>query len=298
MKKTPYVLAVVGQTATGKSNYAVTLAKKYNGEVISIDSRQIYTGLNIGSGKITKKEMRGVPHHMLDICDPKKRYTVSQYKKKVDQIIKDCHKRGVLPILCGGTGLYIDAILSGVIFPEVPPNTQLRKKLEKLSTEELYTELQKKDPLRAESIDTKNKVRLIRALEIIESLGSVPEVKVEKPYEAYIIGITLPDEILKEKIHTRLVKRVRQGLFKEVQNLYKQGVPEKRLLELGLEYRYGMLYINKKLSKEQAISELEKSIWQYAKRQKTWFKRNTDIVWTTPDKEPKGLEKWIQKNSQ
>lgn len=298
MKKTPFVLAVVGQTATGKSNYAVSLAKKYNGEIISIDSRQIYTGLDIGSGKITKKEMRGVPHHMLDICDPKKRYTVSQYKKKVDQIIKDCHKRGVLPILCGGTGLYIDAILSGVIFPEVPPNTQLRKKLEKLSTEELYTILQKKDPIRAENIDVKNKVRLIRALEIIESLGSVPKVKVEKPYEAYIIGLTLPDEVLKEKIHMRLITRVKQGLFKEVQNLYDQGVPEKRLLELGLEYRYGMQYINKTLLKEQAIIELEKAIWQYAKRQKTWFKRNTDIVWITPDKEPKDLEKWIQKNSQ
>lgn len=298
MKKLYPVLAVLGQTATGKSSYAVSLAKKYNGEIISVDSRQVYRGLDIGSGKITRKEMSGIPHHMLDICDPKKRYTVSQFKKKADTIIKNCHKRGVLPILCGGTGLYMDAVLQGMTYPEVPPNRELRKKLEKLETHELVTLLQKKDKERAESIDLHNRVRLIRALEIIETLGQVPKQKTSKPYDSFIIGLTLPEEIVKERIHTRLMQRVKKGLFKEVRNLYNQGLSQKRLLELGLEYAYGMLYINKTLSKNEAVSQLEKDIWRFAKRQKTWFKRNTDIHWVSPDTVPVELEKWIQKNSQ
>ena len=167
----PKIIVVLGQTASGKSEFAVKLAKKFNppvgGEIISADSRQVYKGLDIGSGKIIKKEMKGVPHHLLDITSPKRTFTVYQYQKLAKKALKDIIKRGKIPIICGGTGLYIDSIIYGIKFPEVPPNPKLRKKLEKRTTEELFKQLQKLDPRRAQNIDKYNRRRLIRALEII-----------------------------------------------------------------------------------------------------------------------------------
>lgn len=278
-KSNPHIIVVCGPTATGKSDYAVTLAKKIGGEIISADSRQVYKGLDVGSGKITKKEMKGVPHHLLDIASPKSTFTVERFQKLGKKAIADILKRGKTPIICGGTGFYIDALVYESSFPAVPPNKTLRATLEKKSTEELLSLLKEKDPERAETIDTKNKVRLIRALEIVDAIGKVPEIKKESPYDIEWIGLDFPDEILKERIHVRLLKRLKMGMIKEVEKLHTQGLSWKRMRELGLEYRFLAEYLTGKLTKEEMTTQLESAIWQYAKRQRTWFKRNKEIGW-------------------
>ena len=177
----PKIIVVLGQTVTGKSDLAVKVAKKINGEIISADSRQVYKGLDIGTGKITQKEMKGVPHHLLDVANPKRRFTVAQYQKLTISAIAEIVRRDKTPIICGGTGFYIDAITKGVVFPEVPPNLKLRKQLNTKSAIALFEVLKKLDPVRAKNIDPKNKVRLIRAIEIAKSLGKVPKIKETKP---------------------------------------------------------------------------------------------------------------------
>lgn len=273
------IIVICGPTATGKSDYAVSLAKKIGGEVISADSRQVYKGLNLGTGKITKKEMKGVPHHLLDIASPKSIFSVERFQKLGKKAITDILKRGKTPIICGGTGFYIDALVYHIDFPTVPPNKKLRKELETKSAEELLSLLKKKDPERAETIDIKNKVRLIRALEIIESIGKVPEIKKESPYEVEWIGLDFPDEILKERIHKRLIARIKKGMIREATQLQNEGLSWKRMRELGLEYRFLAEYLTDNITKEEMTSQLESAIWQYVKRQRTWFKRNKKILW-------------------
>src|SRR3989338_1311335 len=214
------ILVILGTTATGKSDLAVKLAIKYSGEVISADSRQVYKGLDIGTGKITKKEMLGIPHHMLDVVSPKKVFSVAEWKKQADEKIIEILKRGKLPIICGGTGFYIQSIVDNLVLPEVPPNISLRKKLVKVSPSQLFEMLKKLDSRRAENIakekGSKNPVRLIRAIEIATVLGSVPDLKKQKnPYEILQIGLKLPDSVLKEKIHNRILSRIKIGMVKE-----------------------------------------------------------------------------------
>ena len=283
----PKIVVILGPTATGKSDLAVKLAKKlartiwggFNGEVISADSRQVYKGMDLGTGKITKKEMCGVPHHMLDIVSPKSTYNVSKYKIKAQKIIADILKRNKLPIICGGTGFYIDAVVNNIILPEVPPNLKLRKSLEKKSPAELFTMLKKLDPNRAQNIDNQNKVRLIRAIEIAMELGKVPPCQKDQIYNPIFIGLDLPDLELKERIRTRLKRRLKAGLVAEVIYLYKQGISYRKLESFGLEYRNCALFLQNKITKKEMISKLEKEIWHYAKRQRTWFKRNKKIIW-------------------
>lgn len=276
MLKTQKVIAIVGPTATGKSDYAVALAKRIDGEIISADSRQVYTGLDIGSGKITKKEMGGIPHYLLDVANPKRVFSVAQYQKLGTKAISAILKRGKIPIICGGTGFYIDALIYRIDFPAVKPNIGLRKMLEKKSVEMLAKELEVLDPERFETIDQKNKVRLIRAIEIATVLGSVPlrlRSGQASPYNVEWVYLDFPDEILKERIHTRLLKRIKVGMVAEVKRLHEQGVSWKRLESLGLEYRYLALYLQKKLTKQEMLQQLESAIWHYAKRQRTWFKK-------------------------
>ncbi len=278
------IIAVIGPTAVGKSDFAVALAcslKKmgHDAEIISADSRQVYTGLDIGSGKITQLEMHGIRHHLLNVANPKDRYSVADFVKDATKAIEDIRHRNAIPIVCGGTGLYIDTLLSGTLLPEVAPNKKLRAHLATKTTTQLYTMLNKLDPIRAKSIDTKNPVRLIRAIEIAKKLGSVPSVSQITKYKTLYIGIDLPDEILKSTIRVRLEKRIAAGMVDEVISLHKQGVSWKRLEELGLEYRYCAYVLQKKMTKSAMLTELEKEIWQYAKRQRTWWKRNKEIVW-------------------
>jgi tRNA dimethylallyltransferase len=276
MKSKPKVIVIVGPTTSGKSDYAVELAKICNGEVISADSRQVYQGLNIGAGKITKKEMGDIPHHLLDVANPKRVFTVSHYQKLTTKKIAEIIKRGHTPIVVGGTGFYIQAIVDGLILPEVKPDPRLRKELAKKSTEELAKILKKLDPARLKDIDTKNPVRLIRAIEI----ATAPKLKVKAPaYDFDMIGLSWPDEILKERIKTRLHKRLKQGLVSEVKKLHQNGLSWKRLKALGLEYRYVALFLQNKISKTEMIAILETEIWRYAKRQLTWFKKDKRINW-------------------
>lgn len=284
MKNKPKIIVILGQTATGKSDFAVEIAKKIGGEIISADSRQVYKDMDLGTGKITKKEMRGIPHYMLDVVSPKKVFTVSDFQKLAEKKIKDILARGKTPIICGGTGFYIDAVTSGTVLPEVPPNKKLRDTLGKKSAEQLSKMLEKLDPTRSKNIDKNNKVRLIRAIEIVKALGEVPKVKNESKYEVMKIGLTLPDEILKEKIKVRLISRIKKGMLREIKKLHDKGVTWKRMHDLGLEYRYGALYLQKKISKAEMIEKLNTEIWHYAKRQKTWFKRDKDTIWIDPRK--------------
>ena len=276
---------IVGPTASGKSALAVKLAKKYNGEIISADSRQVYKGLDIGTGKITKKEMAGVPHHLLDVASPKRTFTVSHYQRLAQQKITEIIKRGRVPIIVGGTGFYIEAALGNVNVPPVRPNLKLRKELEQLTVEQLFKKLKQLDRERAETIDAKNPRRLIRAIEIATALGHVPNPKPQPlPYSVIKIGIKIPLPELKLKIHNRLKKRLNQGLIKEVKNLHeKTGLSWKRLESFGLEYRYVAQYLQKQTTKSQMVDQLETAIWHYAKRQLTWFKRDKNIKWATAD---------------
>lgn len=287
MKSDTKIIVILGQTATGKSDFAVQIAKKVGGEIISADSRQVYKGMDLGTGKITKKEMGRVPHHLLDVVNPKKIFSVSDFKKLADKKISEIIARGYVPIICGGTGFYIDAVVSGTILPEVPPNKKLRVTLEKKSAEQLYAILKKLDKTRAKDIDAKNKVRLVRAIEIAKALGSVPKVQTETKYDALKIGLTLPDEILKDRIHTRLLARIKRGMMREMKKLHDRGVSWKRMESLGLEYRYGALYLQGKLTKAEMLEKLNTEIWHFAKRQKTWFKRDKKIVWINPKKSNK-----------
>lgn len=275
----PKILVILGPTATGKSDLAVELARKYNGEVISADSRQVYKGMDLGTGKITKKEMKGVHHHMLDIVRPNSIFNVSKYKIKAQKIIADILKRGKLPIICGGTGFYIDAVVNNTTWPDVPPNIKLREKLEKKSFEQLMTILNKLDKNYAKIIDSKNKIKIIRAIEIAKKLGKIPATKSEPLYDAIQIGLIAPDMVLKERIIIRLKRRMIAGMLNEAKKLHKQGVSWKRMESLGLEYRYMARYLTGQISLERMVSELNSKIWQYARRQKTWFKRNKSIQW-------------------
>lgn len=264
----PKIIVILGQTATGKSALAVKIAKKINGEIISADSRQVYKGLDIGTGKISKKEMRGIPHHLLDVVNPKTKFTAALYKKLAENKIEEIVRKGKTPIICGGTGFYIDAITKGAIFPEVPPNYPLRNKLALVNDRALMLKLKKLDPIRAQNIDPKNKVRLIRAIEIAETLGKVPHLVLRPPsYEFIKIGLYLPPDKLKKRVEKRVKKMFQDGLQSEIKKLKKAGVSDKRLRELGFEY-FNPTY-------EKVVRETLK----YAKRQMTWFKRDKEIEW-------------------
>ena len=272
---------ILGTTASGKSALAVKLAKKFNGEVISADSRQVYKGLNIGTGKITRKEMGGVPHYCLDVVSPKKIFTVADFKKCAEKAIEKIFAKNKIPIIVGGTGLYIQAVVDNIVLPEVKPNWRLRKELEKKTTEEMFKMLKKLDPERAKNIDAKNPRRLIRAIEITKEIGKMPKLKSMSRRDLDIrqIGIKLPDEILKINIEKRIKKMLRNGLVAETKKLRKSGLSWKRLYELGFEYKYPALFLRREISKDEMLAKMLIENWQYAKRQMTWFKRDKRIKW-------------------
>ncbi len=268
------IIVIIGPTASGKSALAVQLAKERNGEVISADSRQVYKGLNIGTEKITKHEMQGVPHHCLSIASPKRTLSVEQWRKHAEKAIASIVKKGKVPIVAGGSGLYVDALVFGTIFPAVPPNTKLRAELAKKSAEELFTILKTLDPARAKTIEQKNPRRLMRAIEIAQALGSVPKLKKQKPvYEVEWIHTSLPFSEIEERIAVRLKKALRKGLVQEVQQLKESGLSWKRLNELGLEYKIVGAFLRGELPKEQLFETLVREVRRYAKRQGVWLRK-------------------------
>jgi len=285
-EKKEKLIVVLGPTASGKSDLAVKLALQLRSgqakgaEIVSADSRQVYKGMNIGTGKITKKEMKNIPHHLLDIASPRSQFTVAQYKKKALKVIDEIYRKNKIPILCGGTGFYIQAVVEGLKIPKVKPDQGLRKELEKKTTERLFKKLKKLDPRRAKGIDPKNKRRLIRALEIVIKTGKpVPVIEMKPRFNVLYLGIKRPKQELKILIKKRLLCRIKKGMITEVKRLRKSGLSWKRLDDFGLEYRWVAKYLQGKITKEEMIEMIQKESEHYAKRQMTWFKKNKKINW-------------------
>ncbi|PIT91478.1 tRNA (adenosine(37)-N6)-dimethylallyltransferase MiaA [Candidatus Kaiserbacteria bacterium CG10_big_fil_rev_8_21_14_0_10_49_17] len=279
----PKIVAILGPTATGKSSLAILLAKKCGGEIISADSRQVYRGLDIATGKVTEEEMNGIPHHLLDVAHPQEQFTVADFVHLGEKAIAHILKREKVPIIAGGTGFYIEALIDGALFPHVPPNEELRAELEKLSAQELVKRLAELDATRLETVDTKNKVRLIRAIEIAETLGSVPAVARGEKYDPLRIGLDMPDDELRESIKARTEERARCGMFDEAKTLFENSLSYERMNALGLEYRILAQWLKGEISKEDALKRIAVADWQYAKRQRTWFKRDARIEWYHPN---------------
>jgi len=311
------LLVILGPTASGKSELAIKLAKLFSGEIVSADSRQIYKGMDIGSGKVPLKKIKGkfysngIRHHLIDVANPQEYFSVAQYQKLALKAIKDIQKRGKLPILCGGTGLYISSVIEGWQFPKVKPNLKLRKELENLTKEELFLKIKKLDARRAKTIDKNNKRRLIRALEILLQNKKIePLKKIPLKMKILIIGIKTDKKVLQQKIKKRLEKRLKEGMIEEVKKLKEKGVSSKRLEDFGLEYRWVNRYLEKKINYEEMKETLEKEINKYAKRQMTWFTRQIfaeqnlselknmqGIKWIEKPKEAKTIiSNWLQSN--
>ncbi len=288
MNKTlPKILVILGPTSTGKSDLAVSLAQTFNGEIISADSRQVYTGLDVATGKITSEEMRDIPHHLLSVVPPEQTFSVAEWKSLAEKEIRNILSRGKLPIIVGGTGFYIQSIVDNVVLPEVLANNELRKKLSHNTAEELFAMLQELDPDRAETIDPKNPIRLIRAIEIAQALGTVPRPQNNpSTYEFLQIGLTLPEHELKERIHVRTKKRFAVGMIEEARALHEAGLSYERMRELGLEYRILADVLEGSISENEAAARIERQNYQYSRRQIAWFKRDARIQWfiaSSPD---------------
>ncbi len=294
------LIVILGPTASGKSELAIKLAKKFGGEIVSADSRQVYKGMDIGTGKVTKKEQRGIPHHLLDVVSPKRRFTVVQYRKLALKTIKKIQQRGKIPFLVGGTGFYIQAVIDGIVIPEVKPDWRLRSSLDKLTAKELFKLLKNLDPKRAKIIEEKNRRRLIRALEIvIKTRKPVPFFRKEPLlYPVLMIGIKKSPKELKELIKKRFLKWLRRGLIKEGKNLRKIGLSWKKIEDFGIHYRLISQYLQEKMTYQEMIEISLKELQNYAKRQMTWFKRDKRIHWVRTEREAEKLVKKFLKTNE
>ena len=283
----PKIIMVVGPTASGKTSLAIELAQHFNGEVISADSRQVYRGLDIGTAKVTKEEMLGIPHHLLDIVAPNEVYNAADFVRDAKASIADITTRGKLPVIAGGTFFYIDALLDRTSLPAVPPNPELRAELEAKETAELVLELTACAPERAATIDTKNRRRLIRALEIWNALKDVPKhIPKELPYEVLTIGLAVERELLRERYRVRGQEWLTNGFENEVLALLNNGISRERLQEIGFEYQLMLLLIDGELTESDFVERFVEKNWQYAKRQLTWLKRDQSIQWFTASERP------------
>lgn len=281
------LIVILGTTACGKSGLGVALAKRYHGEIVSADSRQVYRGLDLGTGKITPEEMEGVPHHMLDVADPGESYSVAQFQRGAYEAIDAIAARGHLPFLVGGTGLYIRAVSEGYVFHAAPPDPALRARLETLSTQELRSGL----AALGVGVDTdawNNRPRLIRLLEKSRN-GEDPHAEAQRQprYDVLTLGVSFPRETVCRRIDERLLARLDAGMVQEVAELRLQGVSDEFLEGLGLEYRYILRYLQGTLPSEDAlIDELGRAIKRFAKRQVSWFKKDKDVHWLDMEADP------------
>lgn len=292
------LLVIVGPTASGKTNLAIKLAKKYNGEIVSADSRQIYKGMNIGTAK--PLYLQGVPHWLLDIKNPNQNYTVAQYKKDAIRAKKNIQKRGKLPIMVGGTGLYVKAVVENLDIPKIKADLKLREKTEKEVEEKgldfVFKKLVELDPEAAYIIDPKNPRRVIRALEItlLTKKPFSQQRKSGKPlFDVLEIGISVPKEILKERINLRVDEMIKDGLVGEVKNLIKKYGKNQRAFD-AIGYREIVDFLGKKTSLEKAVELIKINTWHYAKRQMAWFNADKKIIWIKSAKEARTLcQDWL-----
>jgi tRNA dimethylallyltransferase len=319
MMNKPKIIAIVGPTASGKTACSIELAKKYNGEIVSADSRQVYRGMDIGTAKPSRDGDNGqrdkgsfspvplylsqkIPHHLLDIKNPNEDYTVAEYKKDAENAISEILRKNKLPILVGGTGLYIRAVLENLDIPKIKANPELRAQIEKEIAEKglaaVFKKLIERDPEAAYIVDPKNPRRVVRALEVAISTGepfTAQRKKCEPLYDALKIGVNplraagiasgnARPEILRERIDHRVDVMMQDGLVTETENLIKKyGLHCAAFDAIG--YREIIDYLNGKTSIEKAVSDMKINTWRYAKRQMTWFKRDPEIQWVNDFKE-------------
>ena len=276
MSRLPKVLAVVGTNASGKSALGIELAKRFGGEIISADSRQVFKGLDLGSGKVTPEEMQGVPHHLIDVREPNEFFSMADFQKMSYAAIEDIRARDRLPMIVGGTGLYVDSVLDGYMLSDKEPDLAYRAELEKLTTPELYDMLLKLMP--DAQVDRFNRNRVMRMIERIHDGDDAVPSK-QKRYESLRLGVSWPRDVLGERIDERLERRLEQGMIEEVQGLMDRGATTEFLLGLGLEYRFITQYLLGEMGREEMLEKLAIAIKQFAKRQMTWFRRNPDIIW-------------------
>ncbi len=274
MSTSTSMLVITGPTASGKTRRAVDVARVLKGEIISADSRQLYKGMDIGTGK-DLNEYDEVPYHLIDICPAGYKYNLYEYLRDFDVIYKDIKNRGKFPILCGGTGLYVESVINGLRLPEVPENTELRKSLEGKSLEELTQILASIKTLHnVTDVDTTK--RAIRAIEIQNYYNENPDKAVStKPnpmQNVVIVGVDIDRENRRTRISSRLKSRLDEGMVEEVKQIINRGVAPEDLIYYGLEYKYLTLFVTGKISYSQMLSELEIAIHQFAKRQMTWFR--------------------------
>lgn len=283
----PKIVGVVGPTASGKTDFAVDLALERNGEVVSCDSMQIYRGMDIGTAKPTKDEMRGVPHHMIDICDVNEDFSAAKFVKMARACIDDILSRGRLPILCGGTGLYFDSVINNISFTETKSDPDYRESLKKLADEKgaeyVHGMLREADPDSAEKIHPNNVRRVIRALEIYHLSGRPKseldvEQRGEPLYDAEIYEISRPREELYERINQRVDMMIAAGLEGEVRGLLENGADINSTAMQAIGYKEMAEYIRGELSLGGAVEKIKHETRRYAKRQITWFKRNKNII--------------------
>ncbi|RDW17762.1 tRNA (adenosine(37)-N6)-dimethylallyltransferase MiaA [Oceanobacillus chungangensis] len=285
MKKT--VVAIVGPTAVGKTKLSIEMAKRFNGEIISGDSMQVYKGFDIGTAKISEEEAQGIPHHMIDILNPNESFSVADYQYYVQKYIEEVSAKGKLPIIVGGSGLYIQAALYNYNFAEQKRDEALTSKFEQIIERDgimpLYQQLEEIDPEQAQKIHPNNHRRVIRALEIYETTGMTMTAYQEKqtlesPYNLILIGLEMERELLYKRINQRVDLMIASGLVEEVKALYDQGL-EKSQAMTAIGYKEFIPYFKNGESLEQAIEVLKRNSRRYAKRQYTWFKNKMDIKW-------------------
>jgi len=283
------LVVVLGPTAAGKSKLAIKLAQEFQGEIVSADSRQVYKKMNIGTDKIPKEEMEGIPHYLLDVIDPREHFNVVQYQKLATKTINDILAKGKIPFLVGGSPFYIYSIVYGWQFPSTEINEKLRAILQEKSIEDLSETLFKLDRKRFEQIDKKNKRRLIRAIEIAQQLGSVPSRQKKALFDSLLIGIKVSFPELKTKIGQRLKKHFRDGMVEEIKGLHDQGISWERLDNFGLECRWISRYLRGEIDEKTMKIKLQKDIEHLAKKQMTWFKKDENIHWINDLLEAKNL---------
>ena len=275
MKK---AIFITGPTSSGKSDLAIWLAKKINGEIINADSRQVYKYLNWGSGKISKKEQKLVKHYLLSIASPKKNYSLGRWLNDVNKVIKKIYRKNKIPIFCGGTILYLRALKEGWILPKVKPDYKLRKKLEKFSLEELIEKIKKINPDGLKKLDLKNKRRVIRRLEIILKTKKPPELIKNPQYDLLILAPYLEEKKLFKKIKKRLIQRVPK-IIKEIKKLRKMGISFKRIINWGLEYKWFGLFVKGEIDLKTALEKCYQDTLRFAKRQIRELKKIEGVNW-------------------
>ena len=300
-EKTP-LLIVAGPTATGKSDSAVELALRMNGEVISADSMQVYRGMDIGSAKVTVGEMRGVPHHLIDCADPSENWNVVRFQKEARRAVQDIASKGRLPILCGGTGFYIQALLYDIDFTQMEENTPLRDRLSALAAEKgpeaVHALLLEKDPASAAAIHPNNLKRVIRAIEFMEESGgsiaahNSQQRERESAYRSVFFVLTMDRARLYERIDRRVDIMMERGLVDEVAGLRAMGIQRDSTSMQGIGYKQIYGYLDGEYDLEEAVRLIKRDTRHFAKRQLTWFKREKDVIWTDLDRFGNRQQMW------